>query len=189
MDSRLRRRRVLGVDRAGNDAMAARPMPMGPGGKALGFEYLSRKAHNPGRQKKQRAFYRDAQVIRDFKKLQRTDAAVAAAGSSRDFAKPSKKRAAEAEAAEDAPAPAAPTVGERPKKTKRRKLDPFKKVRDEREAKAAEVRRAREENEAKKAAAATARKEKTKRVRAKGKGKMKAEISSILSTLEASRRR
>ena len=159
--------------------MSARPMPMGPGGQALGFDYLARKAHNPGRQKKQRAFYKDARVIRDFKKLQRSDADVA--GSSCDFTKPSKRTRAEAETV-----PAAVGPAEKPRK-KRKKLDPFRKVRDARAAAAEERERDVAASEAQKAAAAKARKEKTKRVQKKGGKRLKSDITDILAKLDKGR--
>ena len=45
-------------------ASAKRPMPAGPRGGKLDFDYLTRKAHNPGRKKKQREFYKNAKLIR-----------------------------------------------------------------------------------------------------------------------------
>jgi len=184
-------------------ATMARPMPIGKG-QALDFDYLARKAHNPGRRKKQRAFYKDARIIRDFRKLSRTDADVAAAGSSRDFTKPSKRRraeAAEADAGADAAADgadgadgaggggdAADAAGAaRARKPKRRKADPFKKIVDARRAAADEAAREREAAEAERRDALRARKARAKLAKKGRGGRMKAQLGSILSKLEADR--
>ena len=97
-------------------ASAKRPMPAGPRGGKLDFDYLTRKAHNPGRKKKQREFYKNAKLIRSYEKLRKRDGDV---GTERDFTKPQKRARAEAEAKGE-PAP---------KREKRRKRDPFAKVR------------------------------------------------------------
>ena len=47
-------------------ASAKRPMPAGPRGGKLDFDDLTRKAHNPGRRKKQREFYQNAKLIRSY---------------------------------------------------------------------------------------------------------------------------
>ena len=100
-------------------------MPAGPRGGKLDFDYLTRKAHNPGRKKKQREFYKNAKLIRSYEKLRKRDGDV---GTERDFTKPAKRARAEAEAKGE-PAP---------KREKRRKRDPFAKVRAARDAAAAE---------------------------------------------------
>eukprot|EP00629_Pelagomonadales_sp_RCC1024_P001528 CAMPEP_0119282184 /NCGR_PEP_ID=MMETSP1329-20130426/26219_1 /TAXON_ID=114041 /ORGANISM="Genus nov. species nov., Strain RCC1024" /LENGTH=115 /DNA_ID=CAMNT_0007282831 /DNA_START=149 /DNA_END=493 /DNA_ORIENTATION=+ len=114
----------------------SRPMP-GRDGKALDLFDLTKKAHNPGRRKKQRAFYRDAALIRGYRKLPKE-------GAGRDFDK--KKR--RAEAAEAAPEGGAPRGKKRFKKS-----DPFKKERAARAAADEERRRQREEAERQKGAA------------------------------------
>ena len=97
-------------------ASAKRPMPAGPRGGKLDFDYLTRKAHNPGRKKKQREFYKNAKLIRSYEKLRKRDGDV---GTERDFTKPQKRARLEAEAKGEEPA----------KREKRRKRDPFAKVR------------------------------------------------------------
>ena len=62
-------------------------MPAGPRGGKLDFDYLTRKAHNPGRRKKQREFYKNAKLIRSYEKLRKRDGDV---GTERDFTKPQK---------------------------------------------------------------------------------------------------
>ena len=83
-------------------ASAKRPMPAGPRGGKLDFDYLTRKAHNPGRRKKQREFYKNAKLIRSYEKLRKRDGDV---GTERDFTKPQKRRASRPRRSGEEPAP------------------------------------------------------------------------------------
>ena len=159
---------------------------MGASGAALDFDFLARdgakRTHNPGRKKKQRAFYKDAQIIRGYRKLQKNDAAVAATGTSRDFAKASKRKA-DADADADADGEAVP----RARKPKRRKADPFKKIVDARKATEDADRRKRDAAEAGRLDALKARKAKTKLAKKGRGGRMKAQLGDILAKLEKDR--
>jgi hypothetical protein len=66
-------------------ASAKRPMPAGPRGGKLDFDYLTRKAHNPGRKKKQRDPFAKVRAARD--------AAAAERQQRRDEAEAAKKKA------------------------------------------------------------------------------------------------
>ena len=151
-------------------ASAKRPMPAGPRGGKLDFDYLTRKAHNPGRKKKQREFYKNAKLIRSYEKLRKRDGDV---GTERDFTKPQKRARAEAEAKGE-PAP---------KREKRRKRDPFAKVRAARDAAAAERQQRRDDAEAAKKKALERRKKKAAQMRS-APGRLRGQLDDVLAKLE-----
>ena len=155
-------------------ASAKRPMPVGPRGGKLDFDYLTRKAHNPGRRKKQREFYKNAKLIRSYEKLRKRDGDV---GTERDFTKPQKRARAEAEAKGE-PAP---------KREKRRKRDPFAKVRAARDAAAAERQQRRDDAEAAKKKALERRKKKAAQMRS-APGRLRGQLDDVLAKLEGERR-
>jgi hypothetical protein len=154
-------------------ASAKRPMPVGPRGGKLDFDYLTRKAHNPGRKKKQREFYKNAKLIRSYEKLRKRDGDV---GTERDFMKPQKRARLEAEARGEEPAPK--------KREKRRKRDPFAKVRAARDAAAAERQQRRDEAEAAKKKALARRKKKAAQMRS-APGRLRGQLDDVLAKLES----
>ena len=156
-------------------ASAKRPMPAGPRGGKLDFDYLTRKAHNPGRKKKQREFYKNAKLIRSYEKLRKRDGDV---GTERDFTKPQKRARAEAEAKGE-PAPK--------KREKRRKRDPFAKVRAARDAAAAERQQRRDDAEAAQKKALERRKKKAAQMRS-APGRLRGQLDDVLAKLEGERR-
>lgn len=155
-------------------ASAKRPMPAGPRGGKLDFDYLTRKAHNPGRKKKQREFYKNAKLIRSYEKLRKRDGDV---GTERDFTKPQKRARAEAEAKGEEPA----------KREKRRKRDPFAKVRAARDAAAAERQQRRDDAEKAKKKALERRKKKAAQMRS-APGRLRGQLDDVLAKLEGERR-
>ena len=155
-------------------ASAKRPMPAGPRGGKLDFDYLTRKAHNPGRKKKQREFYKNAKLIRSYEKLRKRDGDV---GTERDFTKPQKRARLEAEAKGEEPA----------KREKRRKRDPFAKVRAARDAAAAERQQRRDDAEKAKAKALARRKKKAAQMRS-APGRLRGQLDDVLAKLEGERR-
>ena len=149
-------------------ASAKRPMPAGPRGGKLDFDYLTRKAHNPGRKKKQREFYKNAKLIRSYEKLRKRDGDV---GTERDFTKPQKRARAEAEAKGE-PAP---------------RRDPFAKVRAARDAAAAERQQRRDDAEAAQKKALERRKKKAAQMRS-APGRLRGQLDDVLAKLEGERR-
>jgi hypothetical protein len=147
-----------------------RPMPAGPKGGKLDFDFLTRKAHNPGRKKKQQEFYKNAKIIRDYEKLRKRDGDV---GTEREFTKPAKRARAEA-AAKGEPAP---------QKEKRRKRDPFGKVRAARDAERTEVQQRRDDAATAKRKALERRKKKAGQSKS-GAGRLRGQLDDILAQLE-----
>ena len=125
------------------------------------------------RTEKQREFYKNAKLIRSYEKLRKRDGDV---GTERDFTKPQKRARLEAEAKGEEPA----------KREKRRKRDPFAKVRAARDAAAAERQQRRDDAEKAKKKALERRKKKAAQMRS-APGRLRGQLDDVLAKLESER--